>query len=261
MQTMQTMKGLIVRVLILLGLLMSLTLPTLAQDTPDMDVVTATPLPTVTIEPEIILLKAEDDAFLVGDFYLVDPLNPTVILLHQLYTNRSSWEPVTGPLLGAGYNVLAVDLRGYGESSKSINWRKAVTDVQLWFDWLRTEGGVREDAISTMGSSMGSTLAIVGCANDAQCQTSIAISPGWDYYGIELNEALSVGLANRPLMILYAERDRWPALGMPNIEEATTGPLEVNVFPANAHGMDVIKQNEEETIALILNWLEVHGGR
>ena len=225
------------------------------------------PYPAVTptefgyVEPETVILQAEDGAILTGDFYFVDPLSPTVILLHQLYTTRLSWEPVIQPLLGNHYNVLAVDLRGFGESTSSINWHKAINDVQLWFNWLRTTGKVRPDAISTMGSSMGSTLAIIGCANDPLCKTAIAISPGWDYYGIEIEEALSSGLSNRPLLIMYAERDRWPAVGMPMIEAAATGYLTIEVFPANIHGIDLIKTHEEETIGMLLDWLVLYSGR
>lgn len=230
---------------------------------------TATPSVTLTptappteigyIEPQVVIVRAADQAILVGDFYLVDPLRPTVILLHQLYTTRQSWEFLISPLIGAHYNVLAVDLRGYGESSSSIDWRKAVTDVQLWFDWLRTEGGVRPDAISTIGSSMGSSMAIVGCANDPLCKTTIAISPGWDYFGIFIEDALAIGLQNRSMLVLYAERDRWPAIGMPLIEEAATGILSIEMFPANQHGIDLIKQHEVEAITMILDWLLLYG--
>ncbi len=248
--------------LFIFGLLTWFTIPTFAQDAPIV-FATATPkaLPTAYVEPQEVILQAEDGAYLVGEFYRVDPNSPTVILLHQLYTNRTSWDILIEPLIGAHYNILAVDLRGYGESSRGINWHKAVTDVQLWFDWLRAEGGVRGDAISTMGSSMGSTLAIIGCANDELCKTPIAISPGWDYYGIVLDKALAIGLANRPTLILYAERDRWPALGMPQIEETATGLLQIEVFPANLHGIDLIKQNEDESLTMILDWLALHSGR
>lgn len=252
------------RILLIIGLIAILILPVSAQEKQPVIFATATPvatpIETATVEPENVVLKAEDGAFLVGDFYLVDPLSPTVILLHQLYTNRSSWGDVIEMLLGEHYNVLAVDLRGYGESSRSINWHKAVTDTQAWFDWLRTETPIDGNKISTMGSSMGSTLAIMGCANDALCQTAIAISPGWDYYGIVLDEALSVGMASRPMMIVYAERDRWPALGMPFIEESATGLLEINMFTGNAHGMDMLTLHED-ALPLILNWLTLHSGR
>lgn len=234
---------------------------TLAQDTSIPIETTAVEIPEeVVIEPETVVIQAEDGALLVGDFYYVNPLSPTIILFHQLYTSRTSWQPVISPLVGSQYNVLAVDIRGFGESSSGINWHKAVTDVPLWFDWLRTEGEVRPDAISTMGSSMGSTLAIVGCANDAFCRTPIAISPGWDYYGIELEDALTTQLNHRPTLILYAERDRWPAVGMSQIEAATNGPLTIEVFPANTHGMDLFHLHEEETMSLILEWLALYSG-
>jgi pimeloyl-ACP methyl ester carboxylesterase len=235
---------------------------TLATVTPS---VTATPTALATeeayVKPQAVLLQAEDGALLVGDFYLVDPLSPTIILAHQLYTTRHSWQPVISPLIGGHYNVLAIDIRGYGDSSSSINWHHAVTDMQLWFDWLRTGGGVRPDAISTMGSSMGSTLAIVGCANDVLCKTAIAISPGWDYYGIQIEDALTSGLNTRPMLILYAERDRWPSVGMPLIEEAATNPLIIERFPANTHGMDLIKLHEEEIIEMIIDWLTLNSGQ
>jgi len=256
--------------ILIITLISILATTAFAQDTP-VTFATVTPLATATpdglateeayVAPQTVLVQAEDGALLVGDFYLVNPVSPTIILAHQLYTNRRSWDFVISPLIGENYNVLAIDLRGYGESSSSINWKLAVTDMQLWFNWLRTEGEVRGDAISTMGSSMGSTLAIVGCANDPLCKTAIAISPGWDYYNIKIEDALTTGLNTRPLLIVYSERDRWPSLGMPQIEAAATNPLTIEVFPANAHGIDLVKFNEEDIITMILEWLALYSGK
>src|SRR5690349_206280 len=64
---------------------------------------------------------APDGLTLKGDFYLVDVNRPTVLLLHELYTNRTSWQPYIGTLTGAGYNVLAVDLRGMGQTRGRMN--------------------------------------------------------------------------------------------------------------------------------------------
>lgn len=238
----------------IIALFVSVTIAQEPAQTP-----TSTPIPTVLIDPQEVLTSAEDGRWLVGDFYLVDPARPTVLLLHQLYTTRKMWQPVIGPLLGANYNVLAVDLRGYGKSRAPIEWAKAVIDVQTWLDWLRQEGGVRPDGISTMGSSMGSTLAIVGCANDPLCKTPIAISPGWDYFGIEIEDSLTIGLSTRPTLILYSQNDRWPAIGIPLMEEAATGFLYVEMYPANPHGLDLIKAHIDETIPLMLEWLATYG--
>lgn len=208
------------------------------------------------ITPEQVMTQAEDGLRLRADFYLVNPERPTVILLHQLYTTRASWADTIPVLLGNGYNVLVPDVRGYGATRGALNWGKAVTDVQAWFNFLRMEAGVRGDAISTMGSSMGSTLAIIGCANDEFCRTSIALSPGWDYYRISLADSIAV----KPTFVIYAERDRWPALGIDNMREAAPETMAVHVYEGNAHGMNMLKAEFETVMPMIIEWLAAHGG-
>src|SRR5512141_37699 len=42
---------------------------------------------------------------------------PVVILAHQFHADRSGWAPLTEKLLARGIGVLALDLRGHGESA------------------------------------------------------------------------------------------------------------------------------------------------
>lgn len=205
-------------------------------------------------QPQEVMTRAADGLRLRADFYLVDPQRPTILLLHQLYTARASWRYVIPPLVENGYNVLAVDLRGHGQTRGDIYWRKAVEDIAIWMMWLRTEGGVRPDGISTMGSSMGSTLAIVGCANDEFCRSAIAISPGWNYYDISLAESVAV----KPILAVYAERDRWPALGIPDMLAAAPETFSTHAYAGNAHGMDMIHAEFETFIPLMLEWFASH---
>jgi pimeloyl-ACP methyl ester carboxylesterase len=204
--------------------------------------------------------QAADGITLKGDFYLVDLQRPTVLLLHQLYTTRASWQDGIGVLTGAGFNVLAVDVRGSGETGGKINWPMAVQDVGTWMAWLRNSAGVRGDAISTMGSSMGSTLAILGCANDGACRTAIALSPGWSYSGISIEPALTGLMVNRPFLVVYGKRDRWPALGVPRMTKAAPDLVVTSVLAGNKHGMDLLAQNHDAIWATVLDWLANHGG-
>lgn len=50
------------------------------------------------------------DYFAVGD-------GPSVVLVHGITESRRTWDPLLAPLL-ADYRVIAVDLRGHGDSSK-----------------------------------------------------------------------------------------------------------------------------------------------
>lgn len=64
-------------------------------------------MPTISLSPRLTLhfLDVNSDA------------TPTVLLLHGLGANGSSWRPQLDALVGAGYRVLAPDLRGFGRSS------------------------------------------------------------------------------------------------------------------------------------------------
>lgn len=249
------------RWMIVACLIASLTLVGIiyAQDeASDVEVLPPTP-EAIQLEPTRVVIDATDGLNLVGDFYVVDPARPTVLLLHELYTNRTSWQPMIGLLLGGGYNVLNVDLRGFGETRGDINWNQAIDDVVVWLNWLRTEGGVA-DSLSTMGSSIGSTLALRGCSADPACRTAIAISPGWSYYGVSLAPSLEEEFGERAALILYSQNDRWPALAVPQIEEVASEAIVLQAYPGNAHGMKFLAATHQTLVPLILDWLAQHGG-
>lgn len=206
--------------------------------------------------PQRVEITAEDGLTLVGDWYLRDGNAPTVLLLHELYTTRTSWEESIATLAGVGFNVLAVDVRGYGETRGRINWPQAVHDAGLWLNWLHDVAGVRQNGISTMGSSMGSSLAIISCAQADFCRTAVALSPGWRYYGISLADHLTA----KPTLAIYAQRDRWPALGIPRMQEAAPEMLAVHALAGNKHGMKLLEAEFETLMPLVVQWLADHSG-
>lgn len=207
----------------------------------------------------VVTTEAEDGLILVADYFHMADGRPTVLLLHQLYTTRRSWQPLIQPLLDAGYNILNVDVRGYGDTGGRINWTQAVADVQTWLHWLRAQPGVDGGHISLIGSSMGSTLALVGCGNDPACRTAIAISPGWNYYRITVESTFTEGLQGRAVLLVYSERDRWPALGVPQMLDVATGAVDVQTYPGNAHGMTLFRNEGETLIPRIIEWLNAYG--
>lgn len=208
------------------------------------------------VQPQVVRVAASDGLTLVGDYYaLGGEGQPAVLLLHQLYTTRASWSPLINPLLDAGYSVLAVDLRGYGASGGRISWTRAVTDVQTWLDWLRAQPGIRADAVAVIGSSMGSNLALVGCANDSQCMTAVAISPGLNYYGIRPADSLGEG---HSALLVYSRRDGYSGRSVPQMAEIASGDVQVQAYDGNVHGMDLFTTQGDTLIPLIVDWLNSH---
>jgi len=239
---------------ILILTLILLCLPTIRAQEPTPSPTTADTIPvtpTPAISYQTVTITAADGQRLVGDFYYVEATNPTILMLHQLYTDRVSWSSYAALFQSSNVNALVVDLRGHGATAGDIDWGKAVDDVHLWLEWLRTEGGVNPLKITVMGSSIGANLAVAGCGVDAGCQGAIAISPGWNYYGVNIAD----GLTTQPTLIIYAERDRWPALGMPRIRAASDDGTHIVAYPGNAHGMNLLVDEMPDALPIIAGWI------
>jgi pimeloyl-ACP methyl ester carboxylesterase len=43
----------------------------------------------------------------------------SVVLVHGITESRRTWDPLVAPLIAAGYRVVAIDLRGHGDSSRT----------------------------------------------------------------------------------------------------------------------------------------------
>lgn len=212
-------------------------------------------------EPQRVEVAAEDGLMLVGDFYALatdtDTELPTVLLMHQNQSTRQSWQPLIGPLLEAGFNVLTVDLRAHGETGGTRDWEAAVGDVQTWLDWLREQPTVRDSAIATVGASIGSNLALVGCANDPTCVTAVALSPGVDYFGVMPRDALAVGLEFRSALLVAAQDDPQSANSIWQFVMDASGEIGVKIYRRAGHGTTIFSGAEgENLIALIIDWLE-----
>ena len=216
----------------------------------------------VVPEPQTVQVAATDGLKLVGDFYAAenasDEPKSAVLLLHIIGSNRQSWLPFIPSLLDAGYSVLTVDLRGFGDTGGDINWAAATTDVQTWLDWLRDQPDVRPDAISIIGGSIGANLALMGCANDTDCVTAVALSPGLVYYSLkpDINQ-----LNKRSALLIASQNDLYPADSVKQMVSSASGDIGARIYPGTAHGTHLFEGSDkmrEGLIATIINWLDEH---
>ncbi len=193
------------------------------------------------LSPARVELAASDGLMLVGDYYAPagDEPVPGVILLHMLSSQRSAWEPLL-PVLVDEYQfaVLNVDMRGHGETGGSREWALAEDDLQLWIDWLRQQDGVDPDAISLVGASIGSNMAIRGWANDQNVVTAVALSPGLDYQGVTTADAVEAN-SERPIMLVAARNDRASAAAINDLYDLTEGYAVVRMYDGRLHGTNM----------------------
>ncbi len=236
------MRNYITRVIILAAVALIMTLGAAAQE--------SAPAASDPTAPHLIDLPAADGLTLRGAYFAPHADAPAVLLLHQLYTTRHSWDSLTLALMEAGYNVLAVDLRGYGKTRGSINWSQAQDDTNRWAAWLSQQPGIQ--SVTLIGSSMGSSLALNGCASFDPCKGAVAISPGLNYFGVSSESALTDGF---PILAIYAEQDPYPSEDVPTMQELAGDAMSVITLPGRAHGIDLFRQ-DETLIASIVEWVK-----
>lgn len=213
------------------------------------------------VAPVRVEVSAADGLTLVGDWYAValdaEILKPGVILMHMYGSSRSAWEPLVPALVEAGYNVLNVDLRGHGETGGDEDWEAAVGDVQTWADWLRQQSGVNSESLAMIGGSIGSNLALIGCANEPACLTAIALSPGLDYYGVMPENALVEGLRQRSALIFSAHGDLPSGNDVKQMVASAKGEVSLMLFTGSTHGTSMLTSPKlrKKVIPAILQWL------
>jgi dienelactone hydrolase len=210
----------------------------------------ATPEP---FQPLEVTLEAPDGQTLYGWYSSAgEGEGRGVVLLHQLYTTHTSWNTFAQTLMDSGYKVLSVDLRGYGKTRGRISWTAAQDDAVAWIAWLKSQPGVT--SVSVVGSSMGSTIALLGCAKSDQCASAVALSPGLDYYQIDTTTALQDGF---PALLVYADRDPYPSQDVPEMQELGGAHIEALTYEGRDHGVSLFKAHDD-LMGILIDWLNNH---
>jgi pimeloyl-ACP methyl ester carboxylesterase len=211
-------------------------------------------------EPQRVELSAPDGLTLVANYFApTDPGDsgaPAALLLHMLGSQKEAWGDLVPPLVEAGYAVLAVDLRGHGETGGSNDWPLAEDDTRHWLDWLREQDGIDPLRINLVGGSIGSNLALRGMANNPAVVTAVALSPGLDYRGVTTEDALST-IAERPVFLVAAQRDTYSADSVKTLVTLAQGDTRVRLYPHGAHGTGIFML-EDDLAPSIIDWLNAH---
>jgi len=114
---------------------------------------------------------------------------PAVLLLHGFGEDRLVWDSFRKQLLTRGWAVMALDLRGHGES-KTKNRRPLTTDatwrsnphefpldVDPALDWLKSQPRIDSHKIVIIGYDVGANLALIAAGKFPEVRTVVAVKP------------------------------------------------------------------------------------
>jgi dienelactone hydrolase len=147
---------------------------------------------------------------------------PVVILAHEFHSDRAGWAPLTEKLLARGIGVLALDLRGHGESAmkdgtevrvspdfaasaKAVGFDHIPADLAQAAAWLRKQPGVDGRRLGLAGSSVGA-FAVLLAAPEVKPVAVLSLSPaGSSAFGTDARDRLKGAvLRSRPSVLVLA---------------------------------------------------------
>lgn len=178
---------------------------------------------------------------------------PVAVLLHQYRADKTSWGPLLPALQSAGFTAIALDQRAHGASTRKGAEQVKVADVpREKFGALLRQGpedvkaalaclqqrGLKTDRVVLIGASYGCSVAILSAAALPQVKGLVLLSPGEDYFGVDVRAGLRDWTG--PALVLASKGDgSYPsslALARPARERAHAGVRYVGEYEGEAHG-------------------------
>jgi pimeloyl-ACP methyl ester carboxylesterase len=212
--------------------------------------------PVVPAAPETITITAEDGLVLYGTFYPGAGSGswPGLLLLHMNGRSRQDWEPIVPALNEAGYAVLALDMRGHGQTGSSKDWDRARGDLQRAWAYLSGRPDVDADRTAIIGASIGANMALVTGALEPAVKTVVLLSPGLNYLGVTTDDAM-VNYGSRPVLLVASEEDQPAADSSRELHELAQGEARIEMYENAGHGTRMFTSRPELT-DLLIGWLD-----
>ncbi len=148
---------------------------------------------------------------------------PCVVALPMYRNVRASWEPLATPVTERGCALLAIDMRGHGESavqgetdlSENVKARDAELfnamhlDVEAAIAWARKTKKTPRGRVGLIGASVGCSIAIHAAVEKPLDVAAVAVlTPGEKYLGVPTLEHAERWYKTLPLHIFSSDEER-----------------------------------------------------
>lgn len=226
-----------------------------------------TPTPITVSAVQTVTIDSPDGVKIVGSYFEArKPNSPAVLLLHQWQSDRHSYDDFAKQMQTRGINVLSIDGRGFGDSTKNADGASVTAgrtnadvkamlgDVDAAFRFLSMRPNVNSKRVGIVGASYGSSLAIIYAAGHPDVQAVALLSPGLNYFGNLPTEPAVAKFRDRNnhnLLFIAADDDKESADAVEKLD-----PIEVDnyrfsrqTFESGGHGTELLKVGAAETMS------------
>ncbi|HQR37632.1 MAG TPA: alpha/beta fold hydrolase [Blastocatellia bacterium] len=208
------------------------------------------PSPATKGAPERVTFTTDDDdsVAIVGDLYLPEQTPaPAILALHQFQSNRASYATFATAMRDAGFVVLAIDGRGFGESTRGSHgsippgW-STQRDIAAAVEFLKSRTAVDATRIGLIGASYGASNALIYAADHPTViRSTVLLSVGLNYHGSLPTEPAIAKYGDRPLLMIAARDDVDDGPQTAALAATVHNPrYKVQVYDKGGHGTSLL---------------------
>jgi len=209
---------------------------------------------------EKINLTTEDQKNISANFFPAETNDLGVILVHQMRKSKESYDNFAPKLVKEGFNALAIDMRGHGQSwgdraqFSDAEYGNIILDIKAAVKFLKSKNP--DMKINLVGASISANN-VLKYAQIENVVSIIALSPGLDYHGVMPEESVKNNSAS-PTLFVATDGDTYSRDSVQKL--FSDSPLSVEgkemiIYDNNAHGTDIFDTNAE-LMNKIIEWLK-----
>ncbi len=209
-------------------------------------------------------LKAPDGLALKATYFSPGQPGPAVLLLHQCNMDRHAWDTLAPALAAAGFHVLTVDYRGYGDSGgerltdavqrRAMQQEKWPGDVDAAYAWLVAQPGVDKARVAAGGASCGVTQASDLAVRHHEVRALMLLSGS-------ASDAARAYLAATPSVAVYGAASSGDTNAATGIRAALAASKHekslLKIYEGTEHGVPMFAKNPDLMPAVVA-WLKAN---
>lgn len=170
---------------------------------------------------DTMFINSSDNINIAADLYEVEQPKGWLLLVHMMPATKESWRQFAAVMQEAGYESLAIDLRGHGESvyadsrgqMRRLDYREfsdeehqaSIKDLEAGWEFLKSRGALLEKT-TLIGASIGANLSLQFLANHQDFNGGVLLSAG-NYKGIDSAVLVKKLNPNQKIILVASKMD------------------------------------------------------
>ena|SRR3989338_990390 len=198
-----------------------------------------------------IVFTTSDDIEIHGLYTNTGQTN-IVLLFHMMPATKESWNDIIQPFLEIGYASIAIDLRGHGQSTMNgrLNYRQftdeqhqaSQEDIETAILFAKDQGFSEENMV-LMGASIGANLAIQALQKHPSIPSAVALSPGLDYHGINIESIMDQLQTHQKVLLVASDDDPYSLHSIKQLREHSPSQAASMECSGCGHGTNMLEKD------------------